>query len=61
VIFKPVAPKPTRCHECGHEAAVSVCALCGTERPAYTALKNITSKQPAKPTDVARRYCMEPI
>lgn len=38
------APKPTTCHQCGSVAAETVCHLCGTERPAFTALKNITAK-----------------
>jgi hypothetical protein len=57
-------PQPTVCHHCGHVAAVCVCPLCGTERPAYTALKNMTAKQP-KPAfnalDMYRRYCEEAI
>lgn len=41
------APKPTTCHQCGTVAAETVCHLCGAERPAFTALKNITARSRA--------------
>jgi recombinational DNA repair protein RecR len=61
VISKPIAPKPTVCHVCFTSAAEAVCHVCKTERPAYTAVKNMTAKEQPKATDIARRYCMEPI
>lgn len=42
---KAPTPQPTRCHACGTFAAEAVCHACATERPAYTALKNITRAQ----------------
>lgn len=41
------APIPQPCHECGHRYAGIVCPLCKEERPAWTAMKNITAKQQA--------------
>lgn len=37
-------PKPVKCHNCEHSFVGTVCALCGAERPSYTALKNITAR-----------------
>lgn len=42
VVFDDPAPEPTACHACGHVAVEYVCSWCGTERAAYTALKNIS-------------------
>lgn len=44
---KAPTPQPTRCHACGATGAEAVCHCCATERPAYTALKNITAKAKA--------------
>ncbi|HEX8106734.1 MAG TPA: hypothetical protein VF516_03350 [Kofleriaceae bacterium] len=35
------APIPQPCHECGHHYAGISCQICKTERPAWTALKNM--------------------
>ena len=37
-------PRPTNCHECGKSAAEPICSGCGAERPAFTAVKNITAQ-----------------
>lgn len=37
-------PKPVKCHNCEHSYVGTVCALCGEERPAYTAMKRITAR-----------------
>lgn len=57
-----MTPQPTKCHECGTVAAEAVCHICKTERPALTALKNI-SRQQARPCplDWLRRLCTEAI
>lgn len=57
-------PQPTKCHECGTVAAEAVCHICKTERPALTALKNITERERRNTPRIAdyfRRYCEEPI
>jgi len=41
------APLPQSCHACEHKYAGAVCPICKTERPAYTALKNITESNAA--------------
>jgi hypothetical protein len=41
-------PKPQPCHACEHKFVGAVCPTCKTERPSFTALKNITSKQPPR-------------
>lgn len=40
-------PIPQSCHECGHKHAAVLCPLCGTERPAYAAVKAMSA--PARP------------
>lgn len=35
-------PKPTTCHVCGVTRAQAICSNCGTERPAYTAVKRLS-------------------
>lgn len=37
-------PQAQPCHQCEHRYAGSVCPICKTERPAYTALKRITAR-----------------
>ena len=55
-------PKPTVCHECGTIAAEAICHICKTERPAYTAVKNMSLKvEPQGPLDWLRRLCAEAI
>lgn len=39
--------RPVQCHNCEHAYVGTVCNLCGAERPAYTALKNMTARQRA--------------
>lgn len=36
-------PQPQACHQCTHLYVGAVCPVCKTERPAYTALKNMTA------------------
>lgn len=48
-------PQPTKCHACGAVAAEAVCHICKTERPALTALKNISAKAPT-PFPTCRYY-----
>lgn len=43
--LKQPAPQPTKCHACGTVAAEAICHACKTERPAYTALKNLTARE----------------
>lgn len=43
--IRQLHPKPTACHDCGVEYAGVACPNCSTERPAYTALKNITARE----------------
>jgi hypothetical protein len=37
-------PIPQSCHACDNKFAGSVCPLCKTERPTYTAMKRITAR-----------------
>lgn len=46
--FPPSIP----CHNCGLPYAGAVCHVCKEERPAYTALKNMSRKQEAEGQDV---------
>lgn len=46
LLAAPQPPKRVPCHNCDHPYAGSHCPLCKTERPAYTAIKNI-SRRPA--------------
>ena len=55
-------PQPTTCPFCGTSAAEAVCHTCKEERPAYTALKNLTKQQEKRcPLDWLRRLCTEAI
>lgn len=38
-------PIPQPCHQCGHPYAGTVCPLCKEERPAWTAIKNLTNQK----------------
>jgi len=38
--------QPQPCHACDAQYVGSHCPTCGAERPAYTALKNITARLP---------------
>lgn len=39
-------PAPQACHACTHKYVGSRCPICAEERPAFTALKNLTRRQP---------------
>lgn len=53
-MFGGTLPSPTKCHACGTVEAVAVCRYCGTERPAYTALKAITQQEQAEQANERR-------
>lgn len=57
---KQEQPQPTTCQACGARGAEFICHCCSTERPAYTALKNMTARvrglQPVKQTLPPCRY-----
>jgi hypothetical protein len=38
-------PKPQPCHACEHKFVGAVCPTCKTERPSFTALKNMTARE----------------
>lgn len=44
LLAAPQPPKRVACHACDHPYAGSHCPLCKEERPAYTALKNISRR-----------------
>jgi hypothetical protein len=46
-------PVPQPCHKCEAVYAGSHCPLCKEERPAFTALKNITAQQHKPVVDLA--------
>lgn len=43
-LCRTAPPKPQPCHKCEHKYAGIACPVCKEERPAYTALKNISRR-----------------